>query len=263
MEAVHRSPAVIMVGSLITFGAGAVSQCSGRFGSAGSEMLGQAEQLDPEVLIAIATAAVAGASVSCCIGFVVWIFQTWLAAGMMRAQVEVLEGRDGQFPTLFSGGDVFVQLLLASFLVGLITTGTLLVAGAPSAPFFYQAVTVVMAGDLSSFYIWTLGGLLVLAIITIPIYTYVLAGVMFTAHAVVIDRLSTMEALEKSWELSQGRKIAIVNFAFVAGCFTLLGLLACFVGTIYTGAIAQTAWTDVYLRLTGKLPDENEGMSPG
>lgn len=250
---VNRAPVVIIVGSLIAFGANAVTQCSGRFGGVGGDILSQAENMDPEVLIAIATAALAGAGLSCCVGTAVWLFQVWLSAGWMRAQAEVLEGKEGAFPTLFSGGNVFGSLLLASFLVGLINTGVFMLTGLPSVPFFYKAAMVVIEGDLLSFYYWMLGGLLVLAVITIPIATYVWAGVRFTAHAVVIDHLGAVDALEKSWELSKGRKAAIINFGFLAGCFAVLGVFACFVGTIYTGAVATTAWTDAYLRITGKL----------
>lgn len=256
---VNRAPVVIIAGSLIGFGANALTQCSGRFGGVGGDVLSQADQMDPEMLIAIATAALAGAGLSCCVGTAVWLFQVWISAGWMRVQSEVLEGKDGEFPTLFSGGNVFGSLLLASFLVGLINTGVFMVAGSPSIPFFYKAVTVVLEGDLLSFYYWMLGGLVVLAVITIPIATYVWAGVRFTAHAVVIDGLGAVDALEKSWELSKGRKAAIINFAFVAACFALLGILACFVGTIYTGAVATTSWTDAYLRITGKLRDIDDG----
>ena len=260
---VNRSPAVVIAGSLIGFGANAVTQCSGRLGGVGGDVLGQADQMDPEVLIAIATAAMAGAGLSCCVGIAVWLFMVWLGAGCIRAQAEVLEGKDGQFPTLFSGGNVFGNVLLASLLSGLINTGTFLLAGSPSIPFFYKAVLVVMEGDLLSFYYWCLGGLVVLAVITIPIATYVWAGVRVTTHAAVLDGLGAVDALERSWEMSKGRKAAIINFAFVAGCFALLGILACFVGTIYTGAIAQTAWTDAYLRITGRLRPDQGSIAPG
>ena len=263
MEAVHRSPAVVIAGSLISFGAGMVSQCSGRFGGGIGDLAGQTDHIDPKVLMALGTAMMAGAGVSCCVGLAVSIFQIWLAAGMTRVQAEVLEGKEGQFPTLFSGGDVFGPLVLASLLVGMINGGCFVISAAPAFPFFYKAVVVVMAGDILTFYYWLLGGLVVLAVLTIPISTYVWAGVRYTPYAVIIDRLGVMEALEKAWELSKGRKLSIVNFGFCAGIFAFLGVFACFVGAIYTGAIATTAWTESYLRLTGRLGGEDEAISPG
>ena len=146
-------------------------------------------------------------------------------------------------------------MLLVGLLVGMVNFGTFTVAGLPSAPFFYWAFEAVMAGDLETFQLWMLAGLVVLAVITVPIATYVWAGVRLAPFAVVLDGMGTMEALEHSWALANGNRIRMVNFAFVNALFALLGMLACCIGVIYTGSVAQAAWVDAYLRVTGKLGD--------
>ncbi len=260
-ENVNRAPMVVIGGAVLAFGINALGQCGGRVsGSMGdlASTAGDVQGLDPEVLIALLTAMAAGIALSCGLGVLVWIAQTWLVAGHLRVAREVVTGGDGAFPTLFSGRDVLFRLLLLGLLVGMVNFGTFTLAGLPSAPFFYWAVEAVIAGDIQTFQLWMLAGLVVLAVITVPIATYVWAGVRLATYAVALDGMGVMESLEHSWSLADGKRIRMVNFAFVNALFGALGLLACCVGVVYTGTVAQVAWVDAYLRVTGKLGDSVE-----
>ena len=92
-EQVNRAPMVVIVGAILSFGINALGQCGGRIsGSMGdlASTAGDIQGLDPEVLIAIVTAMGAALLVSCGLGVVVWIAQTWLSAGQLRVARDVV-----------------------------------------------------------------------------------------------------------------------------------------------------------------------------
>lgn len=256
-ENVNRAPVVVVAGSVFAFAINALGQCGGRVSGSMGDLASTMEDLrqDPEVLMALLAAMGLGLLLSCGLGVVVWIAQTWLAAGQLRVSREVLEGGEGAFSTLFSGRDVLLRMLLAGLLLFAINSGTFILAGLPAAPFFYWAIEAIMAGDMDAFNLWMLVALLILGIVTVPLATYVWAGVRLVTYAIALDGMGVMEALEHAWALANGKRIRMVNFAFVNAIFASLGLLACCIGVVYTGTVAQVAWVDAYLRVTGKLGD--------
>ncbi len=258
-ENINRAPAAPAVGVIASIGIGVCGGCgtraSGNFAGAVDPEELAAGGLDPEVLWALAGVFTTLIVVSLVFQFVMWIARTWLLAGQLRVHREVLTGGPGDPKTNFSGGDVFLSMLGAGLLVHAINGVTFLVLGAPSAPFFWWAYEAYAGWDVQQGHLWSLAGLLVLGIITVPLGTYVWAGVRLVQHAVALDGLGVMEALEHSWQLAAGNRVRMLNFAVLTWMIEVSGVAICCVGQVYTQLLAATAWTDAYLRATGKISD--------
>lgn len=75
----------------------------------------------------------------------------------------------------------------------------------------------------------------------------------YVALPMVVDgRGGPMAAMRASWEATRGRRGAIFVLILLIFGLSLLGLLACCVGTIVTGAIVNLAHVYTYLKLTGQ-----------
>jgi hypothetical protein len=112
------------------------------------------------------------------------------------------------FGDLFAGFSKFLNLVLLSLLMGVIT-----VVG-----FLFCIVPGVMA----FLGLW-------------PAYLLVME-----------DDLGPVEAIQAAWELTDGFKGSLFIYAICAGLMGILGLLACCVGVFVTGPIVAIGWTVAY-----------------
>jgi hypothetical protein len=253
---VNRAPGIPLLGVLVSLGMGGAGGVVLQFGGQGPDL----EQMvmdaggDPAALLKVLGALFAASLVlSTLVNLALWLARTWLLAGQLRVYRELLLETEPQASTLFSGANVYGSMLLGGALVWLISTGTYALTGAPAAPFFVWAWQSFEAGDIMTAQYWCLAGLLVLGIVTVPLATYVWAGVVFVQHAIALDGLGVLDALEKSWSLAAGNRIRLVNFGFIAFFFGGMGTIVCCIGRFYTQLVADVAWTEAYLRATGRV----------
>lgn len=81
------------------------------------------------------------------------------------------------------------------------------------------------------------------------------AGLSLYQSLIVDQKLSGVDALKKSWELTTGHKGQLVVYVLLAGLVGIAGALACCVGALLvSGPMITIASAYIYLKLTGEQP---------
>jgi uncharacterized membrane protein len=79
-------------------------------------------------------------------------------------------------------------------------------------------------------------------------------GLSLYAYCVVDQKLSAVDALKTSWELTRGHKMNLFLLALIVVGIVLAGLLACCVGSLVAVPIGALATSYAYLRIRGETP---------
>ena len=176
-------------------------------------------------------------------GLMVLAFRSWVHGGYLRLHEEVLRTGGGSFGTLFGGADVFLRMMGFKVAAGLILTGIALLAVLPG-------VAIAGVGYLvTSPSLYAVAGLVGLGLF-VPAYLYVWLGLYFGNHAVALDGLPILGAVEHSWDLARGNRLWMLLYLLVTGVVWMLGMCLCCVGIFLTRAIVDTARTEAYLLAT-------------
>lgn len=244
-EALKRHPASLIVGSLLVGIASSGPNVVGRgFGQV-------AEHGGDDLNLGLAAALLGIMLFLMLLG---WFAQCWLTPGWLRVQVRALDP-DGteEVSVLFSGGDAFGRMLgwttlsgtillgitLVALLVGVVAGGAVIVATGGS-------FTHPEAGGVAALAV----GFGVTALVGIPAFIYVSLGMTLGTHALILENLSPMDALSRSWDLVAGNRTTLAVFLLVVGLVNFAGVLACCVGAIPAGIVTNLAMTRGWLLLT-------------
>jgi hypothetical protein len=142
------------------------------------------------------------------------VVATFMTGGMTMFAIKVARGDPYQFGDIFKGGRFFWSILGAELLIGL--------------GVFFGILLLIVPGILLGL-AWA---------IAIPL---------------VVDReMGAIDAMKESWRLMQGHKGGMFLFWLLMIPLTILGVLACCVGTFVTGVIAQVGFAYIYLCITGQ-----------
>jgi hypothetical protein len=151
----------------------------------------------------------------------------FISIGVTRIYLSAARGRQANFADLFSGMDRFVAVLLTQLLVGLI----------------------VLAGML----------LLIVPGIIAAI------GLQYATYFAIDRRMGPVEAVTASWEATNGHKLGLFGFGFLAIGVVFLGTLACCIGWFPATATVGVAHAIIFTRLSGTAGDGGgpfAGFSP-
>lgn len=83
----------------------------------------------------------------------------------------------------------------------------------------------------------------------------VAAGLLMYQQLIVDQKLPAIDALKKSWEMTNGHKTALLIFLLLGALVELAGVLACCVGAVLVSTpmlVMATAY--IYLKLKGEQP---------
>ncbi len=148
--------------------------------------------------------------------------------GITRVFLSAARGEQPRFGDIFSGGNRFLALLGAQFLVGLcVIVGFLLLI----IPGIYAALALSQ-----------------------------------TNYYVVDKNMGPIEAMQASWRATEGQKGNIFLFGLLSMLVILGGLLACCVGVFPAGAVVGLGAAIVYTRIsgsTGSSQFQSYGGPPG
>jgi uncharacterized membrane protein len=80
-------------------------------------------------------------------------------------------------------------------------------------------------------------------------------GICLYGQFIVDKRLSGVDAIKASWEITKGHKVGLFVFALLAFLVLIAGYIACLVGALFASApILVVALSYIYLRLQGEQP---------
>ena len=186
-------------------------------------------------------------------GVLLVLFRSFLHTGYLRLHVRALES-EGSFGDLFSGMDRLFPMLLWKLLKGFVSMGAFVVSALPG-------IGLVVAGLMMEMYGLSIGGGVLIMLLSVPVLIYVGLGLSMGDHAVALDELGPTAALEKSWSLVRGNRIPLFLFLFVYGlariASLIVGVLMLCIGAFFTvptvRAITDIGFTQGYLLLTGRV----------
>lgn len=250
VEGIRRAPGALLVGGFFMW------VTSGGCGNSSSASdLGEvAKDQSPEVSAAILLVVLGVLAVVVVLSFFVFLFRSFLHTGYLRLHREVLRTGEDNFSVLVSGGDAFGRMAAWKLLSGFIGFGTMIVAAIPGG----VLMGVGVAQDSGPALIGA--GLVLLVLCMVPVSIYVSLGLALGAHAVALEGLGAMDALDRSWELARGNRLTLFVFFLVTGLFSLLGAIACCIGMFVTRTMADVGTTEAFLLATN--PEVREWVIP-
>ena len=106
---------------------------------------------------------------------------------------------------LFGGKEQFKSMAMWKFLKGVIGLGTGMVAMAPGG-------AIAIVGAIQENETLLLVGVILILLIGLPAIVYVSLGLMLGEHAVALEDMGPMDALERSWSLARGNRFSLLLF---------------------------------------------------
>ncbi len=250
VASIQRAPAGLLVGGFLLFVLDSFSSGTGG-GNLGD--LAKDDQ-PPEVSLAILMVAIGLMAVGFVLALVAFIVRCWFVPGWIRLHRQVLETGADSFKVLFSGGDAFLRMLGWRLLYSLIALGTFVAAALPGGIVLGIGIAQEMNQTL------LIAGGVLMVLLVLPVQIYVALGLALGNHALVLEGLGPVAALDRSWELARGNRITLAIFFFVTGLFSLLGLLLCCIGMFVTRAISEVGTTEAFLLAT--VPGAEDWVVP-
>jgi uncharacterized membrane protein len=142
---------------------------------------------------------------------------SYIGGGIASFALKVVRGQPVQFGDVFAGGPYFGRMFVAALLAGI-------------------------------------GVLLGMALCVVPGVILAL-GISQYQYLVVDQGLSGVDALKKSWEMTQGHKLNIFIYGLLAIGVVIAGYIACFVGALLVSApVLVLAAAYIYLCIKGEPP---------
>ena len=159
----------------------------------------------------------------------------YMALGLTRVAMEVIEGKPVRIGALFGEGRKLIGAFLGSLLVGLMVMALPMLAAIPAIFFGVQGNEEMMAVFI---------GLAVVLLIFPGMYFAVRFG--FFQAAMVDQDMGMVDALGESSRLTRGNKWSLVALYIVLGLINLAGVLALCIGLIFTMPLTMLAWFVAY-----------------
>lgn len=169
----------------------------------------------PSVYLQVAGPENAGSAPYFIIMAAVWLVSMLASCGTVKILLDIHDGRGGDFADLFTNVDPFVSFLLGSLLLGLIVAiGTVLLI----VPGIYLGIRFSMF-----------------------------------SFAVVDEGLGPVEALKRSWELTEGQALNLFLLGLVFAGLEIAGVIALCVGIFVAVPVVMMGSVFVYRRLQSKV----------
>jgi len=167
-----------------------------------------------------------------------------MQAGFYVVHLAQLKGRPWTFSDFFSGFNWYRDLLDNFFLTLLIFIGCMI-------PFAVLVLVIVTAPGPMNRWLLLVGGSVPILLLT----GYIMIRTTCFSVLLIIDRgCSAVEAIQGSWQLSQGHVLSLCGVWLLLGLLAGAGLLLFGVGLLFTLPLASLAYTAGYLLIAGSQP---------
>ncbi|MDZ4772070.1 MAG: hypothetical protein SGI72_02945 [Planctomycetota bacterium] len=178
-----------------------------------------------------------------CCGLFEFLLRSWLSLGLANATRKTLVEGSARFDDLFVSNGRFFDMVLVRILLFAIGVATIL-----------PVVLLVLLGGLGAQAAGVNDEVIALAavmtiLVWVPIAVYVVLGFGLATEAVAIEGLNPTQALKRSWQIARSNRLRLFVYLLALWMYKFLGLCACCIGILFTGAQAQVAMNESYLQL--------------
>lgn len=179
------------------------------------------------------------------IGVIVsWLLSAWISIGHARAIEKALRTGEDDLGMVFTTGGRFFEMLATLLLNGLIQV----VAAVPLFLAWLALIVFAKDGSMESGAAILIG--MAAGVVWLAVLLYIYLGLMMAVPIAALEPVGPLEAIKRSFALANGRRWMLLLFALVSTLLSVLGLLACCIGVLFTGSLAQAMKIEAYLLLT-------------
>jgi uncharacterized membrane protein len=172
-----------------------------------------------------------------------FLFQTWINIGQILVLLDIARGREASFGDVFTGGRYLLRAILAMILFGLVMIGTVVLGMVPGVLVWAAVGRDAPAGPIA----------LVLGCVIAAIVAVILSLRLSQFLYVIIDRdEGALDALRISAQITRGHLGTIFVLYLLMFAINFGGVLACFIGLIFTAPFTVLMLAVTYLALTGQ-----------
>jgi hypothetical protein len=186
-----------------------------------------------------------------CTALVLLVFNSLLQIGYAGAIQRVLVTGEERFKDLFQDRGLWLTMILARLL-----KWALLLCCA--LPFSVLAGGPVFVGELLGVRVLGVVAAAVFSLAYLPVWAYVVLGLLLVEELVAIESRSPTEAMQRSWEIAEGNRLQLLLYLIVVKVVELSGFFLCGVGVLLTKPWARAAWYESTIRLV--LPEPEGGI---
>lgn len=242
-KVLRAAPLALLIGGLLLFltdPGGSGGNFGGQFQREYDQHAGDVDAATRAFLVLLAGAVGFGL---CCFAIGAFLVHSWIWIGFANTveralrtgstEVGALFDPRGRMPTMLITrlvGGVFETLCWIP--LGLAIGAAILFRSSEAFPFV--AAALALTGSFVSFCIWAYVGL----------------GLSLAKPIVALEGLHPLDALNKSWTLVRGNRLALLWFYIVTVVVALFGFCLCCVGALATYTLFYTARVESYLLLT-------------
>jgi hypothetical protein len=172
--------------------------------------------------------------------------------GLFRIYIDVLNGRKADVNRLFSQLPKLGRYILQTLLIVFVAIVPLLLY------LGLLAVVAAAASGASLAHLDHLGRdfkpiaavILILGFLAlIPVMIYFGLPLQFATMELVYGDTQPMESIRRAFKITDGFRLSIFGFGFIAGLIAMVGVFACCVGVLPAVALSQLILTSLYLAL--------------
>ena len=188
-------------------------------------------------------------------GLLLWLVTSlasaFVGAGYFTTVREVMRTGGARFEDVFNPRGPWVRLFLARIVAGLLSLCAILPAAIP------PTVALMLHAGLGLEREWAVAVGLLGVFAYLPVFAYVVLGLLLVDYAVVLEGASIGDAISRSWQLSRGNRWQLLLFVLSSALIAIVGLLLCCVGLLPAVILINVMWCEAFVQLT------EVGQGPG
>jgi hypothetical protein len=183
------------------------------------------------------------------------LFSLWISIGLVVVMLDIAHGRPARI-ALFGGGRYLFRFILAYILMVLMAGGVVL--GALLIGAFGMAAAAAAGPDRQ----W-LGMLIFIPALLAGYFAAFLVSLRFSQFIyLIVDRdLGAIESLRESFRITRGHVLMLFVISLLGGVINAAGMMACFVGMLFTTPYIILMMVVAYLAVSGQAT--NDAYSKG
>ena len=235
-----KAPLPLWVGGLILM----VVQSLGSFGGSGGNI--QFDGDNPEELIWLILPLM---FIGFALSVIVMGVTAWLRVGYYNGVRSVMRDGEVEFDRLYKAEGRWLTVFLTLLLQGVLSFAAVL-------PIALVALIAILVGEGLGLADGGMAGLVGLVVfLYLPVLIYVQLGLILMVYPAALDGFGPVESLRESWSLASGERLQLFLMGLLQFGLFMVGLLACCVGAIPAGILAEVMWCEAYVQATRDRDD--------